>query len=532
MKSSYFVEKHSQLFALYITNFSCGPDSFLIGYFRDIMKNKPSLTLEIDSHTADAGINTRLEAFLDIIERYNKVNRHERVNKNKKTFIPARMSFEDKTPYFISSDNTKYSFFDKKVHLLIPSMGEYSSEILASAFNSVGINASALPVYDTEDLKLGRENTIGKECLPLILVVGGLLKHLKYNKDNEEKIVHNMFSNPGNCRFSQYSVFLNKLIEKKRIKNVALLSLSPENSYAGIPIKGMLCFLQGLIISDVMEDIKNALKVLAVNKDQAMKIVNLEWNKIKNSVKTRGGKNLYKLLKKVSYELGKIPLKYPLCEAKTVALLGDFFARRDDFSCQNLIDKLAKSEIIVKREHIFGWFNYVDYLVKTGILESNFDIKGKIEFFFKQFLQNTFEKKIKRILSKSGLYTFELVDMPAILKYSKEFFDIKYAGEQVLIIGNFFKDILHSIHGAISIAPFACMPMKVVEAILSKEATMETKEKIEKNKNIKNKKYQNIINLPFLPIESDGNPFPQIVEARIEAFCLQVERIHGKMTFD
>ena len=122
--------------------------------------------------------------------------------------------------------------------------------------------------------------------------------------------------------------------------------------------------------------------------------------------------------------------------------------------------------------------------------------------------------------------------MPAILKYSKEFFDIKYAGEQVLIIGNFFKDILHSIHGAISIAPFACMPMKVVEAILSKEATMETKEKIEKNKNIKNKKYQNIINLPFLPIESDGNPFPQIVEARIEAFCLQVERIHGKMTLD
>jgi len=38
-----------------------------------------------------------------------------------------------------------------------------------------------------------------------------------------------------------------------------------------------------------------------------------------------------------------------------------------------------------------------------------------------------------------------------------------------------------------------------------------------------------IDNLPFLSIESDGNPFPQIIEARIEAFCLQVERLHKNL---
>jgi uncharacterized protein (UPF0335 family) len=32
--------------------------------------------------------------------------------------------------------------------------------------------------------------------------------------------------------------------------------------------------------------------------------------------------------------------------------------------------------------------------------------------------------------------------------------------------------------------------------------------------------------LPFLSIESDGNIFPQIIEARLETFCLQVERLH------
>ena len=61
MKAGRFVERHPQLFGTYITNFSCGPDSFVVGYFREIMGRKPSLTLELDSHTADAGLEKSWE---------------------------------------------------------------------------------------------------------------------------------------------------------------------------------------------------------------------------------------------------------------------------------------------------------------------------------------------------------------------------------------------------------------------------------------------------------------------------------------
>ncbi|MBA4423724.1 MAG: activase, partial [Syntrophus sp. (in: bacteria)] len=73
IKAARFVERHPQLFGAYITNFSCGPDSFIISYFRDIMGRKPSLTLELDSHTADAGLETRVEAFLDIVRSYRQL---------------------------------------------------------------------------------------------------------------------------------------------------------------------------------------------------------------------------------------------------------------------------------------------------------------------------------------------------------------------------------------------------------------------------------------------------------------------------
>ena len=35
--------------------------------------------------------------------------------------------------------------------------------------------------------------------------------------------------------------------------------------------------------------------------------------------------------------------------------------------------------------------------------------------------------------------------------------------------------------------------------------------------------------LPFLAIESDGSPFPQLITAKLEAFCLQAERLHDRM---
>ena len=74
------------------------------------------------------------------------------------------------------------------------------------------------------------------------------------------------------------------------------------------------------------------------------------------------------------------------------------------------------------------------------------------------------------------------------------------------------------------------MPTRVIEAVLSAESTMENKRAFDLDAGLKKRPHCGPIEtLPFLSIESDGNPFPQIIEARIEAFCLQVERLHKKL---
>ncbi len=57
-----------RLQAIYVTNFNCGPDSFLLSFFKRIIGNKPYLELEFDDHTADAGVITRCEAFFESLK--------------------------------------------------------------------------------------------------------------------------------------------------------------------------------------------------------------------------------------------------------------------------------------------------------------------------------------------------------------------------------------------------------------------------------------------------------------------------------
>jgi predicted nucleotide-binding protein (sugar kinase/HSP70/actin superfamily) len=59
------IKDDPRLHAIYVTSFGCGPDSFIIGYFRRILAGKPHLELELDEHTADAGVVTRCEAFVE-----------------------------------------------------------------------------------------------------------------------------------------------------------------------------------------------------------------------------------------------------------------------------------------------------------------------------------------------------------------------------------------------------------------------------------------------------------------------------------
>jgi len=65
LRAAGVIRDDPRLQGIYLTNFNCGPDAFLITFFHEEMRGKPFLELEVDEHTADAGMITRCEAFFD-----------------------------------------------------------------------------------------------------------------------------------------------------------------------------------------------------------------------------------------------------------------------------------------------------------------------------------------------------------------------------------------------------------------------------------------------------------------------------------
>jgi predicted CoA-substrate-specific enzyme activase len=63
-----FIKSHQNYFGLHLTNYGCGPDSFIEHFYKYIMGDKACLILELDEHSAVAGIMTRLEAYKNVIE--------------------------------------------------------------------------------------------------------------------------------------------------------------------------------------------------------------------------------------------------------------------------------------------------------------------------------------------------------------------------------------------------------------------------------------------------------------------------------
>jgi len=185
------------------------------------------------------------------------------------------------------------------------------------------------------------------------------------------------------------------------------------------------------------------------------------------------------------------------------------------------VESLAERNIVVQRSPMIEWIRYVDYWVQH-IEKRKLSLGESVELKLRVFLMDRVERKVKRILAESGLYDFEMSHIREVLDVGEQFVDLNFGGETILVVGRFFKDMFKDFHGMISIGPFACLPTRIIEAILTPESRIKGNGRLAGLPGLE--RLQSATNLPFLSIESDGNPFPQIIEARIEAFCLQVER--------
>ena len=69
--SARIIREDPRLFAVYLTNHGCGPDTMLSHLFAEEMAGKPYLQIEVDEHFSKVGVVTRVEAFLNALDHWD-----------------------------------------------------------------------------------------------------------------------------------------------------------------------------------------------------------------------------------------------------------------------------------------------------------------------------------------------------------------------------------------------------------------------------------------------------------------------------
>ena len=152
------IAHHPNLYAVYLTNHGCGPDTMLSHLFKQEMGDKPYLQIEVDEHFSNVGVITRIEAFLNSLS-------HRPVEVLPKDFVLEQVEIH---PCHLPAVP------EKDFPLWLPPLGEYTAS-LTGYFRAQGVDAHALPHLSAHALSLGRAETGAKEYLPFPALLGGIL---------------------------------------------------------------------------------------------------------------------------------------------------------------------------------------------------------------------------------------------------------------------------------------------------------------------------------------------------------------------
>ncbi|MBI5588434.1 MAG: CoA activase [Deltaproteobacteria bacterium] len=437
------IKDDNRLFAVYITNFGCGPDSLITHFYKDSSAGKPFLQLEIDEHSADAGAITRCEAFLDSIR--NTKGKLKIVNKEKDVLIRTNI----------------------KKKLYLPNMcdGVFG---MAAAFQACGIDAEVMPEPDDESLKWGRRYTSGRECYPCILTTGDMVKMTRKEDFDREKTAFFMPSGSGPCRFGQYNRYQRLVLDELGFQDVPVYAPDQDGNFyreLGAVKGGNFPRLAwwGIVSVDLLDKILREIRPYEVNRGESEKVY---WESVHGVCDAIRRKEFpEKELKEAKDKFRKIAVKNPGTRP-IVGLVGEIYVRSNRFSNENLITKLEDLGAEVRMPGISEWIYYTNFCNKKRTWQRG-NYGDYLRTITNDFFQHKDEKRIEDILN-GDLRSGHEPRVEAIIKQAESYIPDTFEGEAVLSIGKSIDMIAQGAHGLVNAMPFTCMPGTVVNAVLKR----------------------------------------------------------------
>ncbi len=486
LKAARIIRSTPGLYAIYIGNFSCGPDSFILKYFKEEMGSKPFLHLEIDEHSADAGAITRCEAFIDSVQQQLRAP-------GDSDHAPTQRSRKPATGR--SADIRQRTFY-------IPQMCDHAFGI-AAALTSCGVPAEMLPPSDRASVDLGRKYVSGKECYPYLVTAGDMLKRALAGDFVPDRSAFFMPSGSGPCRFGQYSISHRLILDKLGFEDVPIFA--PDQDVAFYDYLGSIGndfaskAWQGVVAYEMLIKCIHETRAYEVNRGDADELYQRYHKKIFEGIATKIG-GVEPVLEQMQRDFTAVPRRRE--DRPLIGLVGEIFVRSHRFSNEELIRKIEALGGEVWLAPMGEWISYINTMAFRKALIKK-DFSAIIQLFTKRFFQRRLEHKFARPFGKLLKSVHEPNTEDLFLK-AAPYIHESFEGETILSVGKAVDLIEKGAAGIINAMPFGCMPGTIVTAIM--------------------KGIVRDYGIPSISIPYDGTESPT-TDLQIEAF---MEAVHGR----
>lgn len=458
MAALHKIGKMKHIFPVYLTNFNCGPDSFLLNYAETELKGKPMLVLELDEHDSDGGYLTRLEAFLDVVHAYSEP-----------------ISKANQMPQIYTAKRQP----DLNGTVWIPPMHPVGKDLFAAAFRGYGYRSESLPLEDEEALEAGKKRLRGGECLPMALTLGAFLKALEKEKKNSRHILF-IPTTGGPCRFGQYNMLDRIVFDNMGLKNVDILSPSSMNSYQGLEDSLRRYLMHVIMASDILFKMRCRVKPYERTGGDTEEIYEKSIKRLVRVIERKG--NVKKAIKEIAATFASVNTtneRKPL-----VGIVGEIYVRCNEFSNGNLVEVIESSGGEAWLTPVHEWILYVSCLNTEMERSRPLNLLKRGETLLTDIFFRTTEKAYYQA---AGEVLADRHEPPIkdVVEAGAEYLPLDFQGEAILTIGRALQFARLGADMVVNTAPFGCMPGTLSSSIL-----LEIKEKFK---------------IPFVSLFYDGD---------------------------
>lgn len=450
LKAARYARRHPGLSVIYIGNFSCGPDSFIERFMEKEMAGEPFLHIEIDEHSADAGVVTRCEAFLDSLAMRVAAGRRE----ERQAVVPK------------AGATRLGGKVGGRLRVFIPPMCDHAYGI-ESAFRAAGVDAQVLPEPTAETVALGRKHSTGKECYPFTVTTGDLLAKLAEPGLDPAATAFFMPGGSGPCRFGQYSLLQRQILDDLGYGDVAVYSPmqdAPLYEQLGIVGKDFVRrSWEGVVAIDMLTKCLHENRPYERERGSADALYAEALDRVRKALSSsNGARDIHGVLARVRRDFEDLPKSGET--RPRIGVVGEIFVRSNRFSNEDLvrvIESLGGEAWLAPMDE---WIYYVNWSARQTARETG-DWKRGLGVRVKDFFQRRIAHGLERHF-EGHLHTIHEPDTETTLADAAPYLHHSFRGEAVLSVGKGVDMARKGVFGIVNAMPFMCMPGTVVTGLM------------------------------------------------------------------